>query len=160
MPAFTNVLDVVSNKFQQLKIHSQTREVYLTGEDAINLKVVRNRYFNLKVKPIMKVAHDKNYYSKKQKWLLVWTAFAIILLVAGWNISILGQLFGFETYWAYDNFVFLFPVMIVSLVIVCCTCGLTIVNWRRLPNKNISIITVILSLWMISSITYNFTMLL
>ena len=108
----------------------------------------------------MKVAENKKYQSKKQKRLFIWTVVAVVLLVAAWNAGTYSRLFGFEPHWVGNNFVFLFPMMIVSMVIVCFTGGLTIINWRQLPNKTINILTVILSFYIISSVIYNSIMLL
>ena len=109
----------------------------------------------------MNVADDKKYQSKKQKRLFIWTLVAVGLFIAAWNADTFSRLFGFEPpHWVGDNFIFLFPVMIASLVILCFTGGLTIINWRQLPNKTINIITVILSFYVISSIAYTCIMLL
>jgi hypothetical protein len=96
----------------------------------------------------MNTTETQKYHSKKQKRLLVWTIVAVILLTVAWNIGIISQLFGFNAYWVQDNFTFL-SVMSISLVIVCVTSISTIINWRKLPDRNISIVIVIISLWMI-----------
>lgn len=109
----------------------------------------------------MQVVDDKKYY-KKQKRLFVWTIIAVVLFLVAWTAGIYRQYFGFDPHWAGDNFVFnltfLFPAVIISLLVSYFTAGLTIINWRRLPNKKISVITLLLSLSLISYVTYVFIM--
>lgn len=109
----------------------------------------------------MEVVDDKKYY-KKQRRLLVWTIIAVVLFVVAWAAGIYRPFFGFDPHWAGDNFAFnvafLFPATIMSLVISYFTGGLTITNWRRLPNKKISILTVLLSFSIIVYVVYYFIM--
>ena len=103
---------------------------------------------------------DRSYQSKKQKRLFIWTIVAVVLFIVAWNADSSSRLFGFESHRAGNSFVFLFPVMIVSLVIVCFTGGLTIIKWRQLPDNTINIIIIVLSFFIISAIAYNAVMLL
>jgi hypothetical protein len=107
----------------------------------------------------MEVVDDKKYY-KKQRRLFIWTIIAVVLFMIAWTADIYRQFFGFDPHWAGDNFAFnvafLFPATIVSLLILYFTGGLTIINWRQLPNKKMSIFTVLLSFSVIAYVAYNF----
>ncbi|MEO8415366.1 MAG: hypothetical protein ABI472_17025 [Ginsengibacter sp.] len=110
----------------------------------------------------MEVVDNKKYY-KKQRRLFVWTITAVLLFVVAWTAGIYRRFFGFDPYWADDNFAFnvafLCPATIISLLILYFTGGLTIANWRQLPNKKISILTVFLSFSLIAYVAYYFIML-
>ena len=111
----------------------------------------------------MEVVNHKKYY-KKQRRLFVWTVIAFVLFVVAWIAGIYREFFGFNPHWAGDNFAFnvafLFPATIISVLILYFTGGLTITNWRQLPNKKVSILTVLLSLSVIAYVTYYFIMVL
>ena len=114
----------------------------------------------------MEVADNKKYqkYQKKQKRLFIWTIIAVMLFVVAWTAGIYRHFFGFNPHKAGDNFAFnvafLFPATIMSLLILYFTGGLTITNWRRLPNKKISIFTVLLALSIIAYVIYYVIMVL
>ena len=112
---------------------------------------------------IMDAVDSRKYY-KKQRRLFIWTIIAVVLFLAAWAAGIYRQFFGFDPHWAGDNFAFnvafLFPATIISLLILYFTCGLTITNWRQLPNKKVSALTVFLSLSVIVFVTYYFIMVL
>lgn len=103
-------------------------------------------------------------YRKKQKRLFILTIVAVIIFIVVWTAGIYRQYFGFDPHWAGDNFVFnvtyLFPATIFSTLVCYFTCGLTITNWKSLPNKKISIMTVLLSLLLIFYVGYSFLMVL
>lgn len=105
---------------------------------------------------------DHIKYKRKQKRLFIWTIAAVSLFIIAWTAGLYRHFFGFEPHWAGDNFVFnitfLFPATIVSLLICYFTGGLTIINWQRLPIKKISILTILLSLSLISYVSYYFLM--
>ena len=107
---------------------------------------------------------DHIKYRKKQKRLLTWTIVAVTLFIIAWTAGIYRHLFGFNPHWAGDNFVFnltfLFPVTIFSTLVCYFTCSLTILNWKSLPKKKISTLTVLLSLLLIFYVSYNFLMVL
>ena len=110
----------------------------------------------------MEIVDNKKYY-KKQRRLFIWTIIAVVLFLVAWTAGIYRQFFGFDPHWAGDNFVFnvvfLFPATIISLLILYFTGGLTITNWRRLPNKRISILTILLSFSVIAYVAYYFILL-
>jgi hypothetical protein len=102
---------------------------------------------------------DNIKYGRKQKRIFTWAIIAVSLFILAWTASIYRHLFGFDPHWAGANFVFnvtfLFPATIISLLISYFTGGLTVVNWRNLPNKKISVITVLLSLSLIVYVFCN-----
>lgn len=107
---------------------------------------------------------DHNKYHKKQKRIFVWTIIAVVLFVMAWSAGIYRHLFGFDPHWAGDNFVFnlsfLFPATIFSSLVCYFTAGLTIVNWKNLPSKKTSVLTVLLSLALLLYVGYSFLMVL
>lgn len=107
---------------------------------------------------------DYNKYQRKQKRLFIWTIAAVSFFIIAWTAGVYRHLFGFDPHWAGDNFgfniFFLFPATIICLLICYFTGGLTLIDWRRLPNKKISVITVLLSLLLIGYVGYYFLMLM
>ena len=88
-------------------------------------------------------------FLKIQNRLFYWTLIAFAIFVISWIAGIYRHLFGFDPHWAGDNFVFnftfLFPVTFICLLIMFFTGGLTILNWKSLPNLVKKIVTIILS---------------
>jgi uncharacterized membrane protein len=103
-------------------------------------------------------------YRKKQKILFIWTIVAVLIFILAWTAGIYRQYLGFDPHWAGDNFVFnltyLFPATIFSTLVCYFTGGLTVMNWKSLPNKKLSIVTVLLSLFLIFYVSYGFLMVL
>jgi len=107
---------------------------------------------------------DQIKYRKKQKRWFLWTIIAVVLFVIAWSAGIYRHLFGFNPQWAGDNFVFnmslLFPATIFSSLVCYFTAGLTILHWKSMPSKKISVLTVLLSLSLLLYVGYSFLMVL
>jgi hypothetical protein len=103
-------------------------------------------------------------YRRKQKRLFIWTIVALVIFVVAWTAGIYREYFGFNPHWAGDNLgfnlIYLFPATIFSTLVCYFTAGLTIMYWKSLPNKKISIVTVFLSLVLIFYVAYSFLMML
>jgi hypothetical protein len=110
------------------------------------------------------IAKDQDKYVKRQNRLFYWTLFAFAVFIISWTASAFRHIFGFDPHWAGDNFafniMFLFPATIICLLIMFFTGGLTIGNWKHLPNLTKKIVTVSLSYGVLIFVAYAILMLL
>ena len=110
----------------------------------------------------MEVVGEK--YVKKQRRLFKLTLFALVLFIIAWVAGMYRHIFGFNPHWAGDNFafnfMFLFPAITISILILYFTGGLTILNWRLLPNKKISTFIILISASFIGFVCYSLVMVL
>ena len=103
-------------------------------------------------------------FSVRQKRIFYFSLFAFLLFILAWTAGIFRAYFGFDPDWIGDNFAFniafLFPSIIVSLVISWFCFGLTISHWKQLPNKRQKILTLIMTLSLMLFSVYVWIMVL
>ncbi len=101
---------------------------------------------------------ESAYFKLRGKRLFWFTVFSFLLFVVTYAASIFKQYFGFNMHWAGDNFVFnigfFIPATLLSVIISYFTLGLTLIYWKKFPNKKQKIWTVILTLPIISLFFY------
>lgn len=110
------------------------------------------------------ILNVNNKHLKRQNRLFYWTIFAFLLFITSCIASEYRNLLGFDPNFAGDNFafnfMFLFPLTFICLLIMLFTGGLTIGYWRHLPNMFKKIVTLLLSFAVISFIAYTVLMIL
>ncbi len=98
-------------------------------------------------------------HKKRQNRLFYWSLFGFILFLLACIASEFRQALGFDPHWVGDNFAFnlmyLFPVTILSLIILILTATLTLVYWKTLENKTKKITSLIFSFSVILFVAFE-----
>ena len=101
---------------------------------------------------------DNSKWPVRQKRLFWFTIFSFFLFALAWTVSTLRAYFSPNSHYGSYNFVFnigfFIPVILLAVTISYFTLGLTLIYWKKLPNKKQKRWTVILTLLIISHFLY------
>jgi len=101
---------------------------------------------------------ESAYFKVRGKRLFWFTVFSFLLFGVTFTASIFRRYFGFNQHNFVFSIGFFFLATLLSVTIAYFTLGLTLLYWKKLPNKKQKIWTLILTVPLISYCLYMFFM--